>query len=81
MLNKFLNSVKTDLGKNLISIILGIGLASIFRKACENKNCLVFNAPPISEIKNNVFEHDNNCYKFNERSVSCDPKMKKVTFA
>lgn len=81
MLNKLLNAVKTQLGKNLISIVLGIGLASIFRKACENERCLVFKAPSVSSIKDNVYEHDNSCYKFNERSVDCDPKKKKVRFA
>jgi hypothetical protein len=81
MLNKLLNAVKTQLGKNLISIILGIGLASIFRKACENERCLVFKAPSVNSIKNNIYQHDNSCFKFNERSVNCDSKKKKVTFA
>ena len=81
MLNKFLNSVKTQLGKNMISVILGIGLASIFRKACGNGRCLVFKAPSVSSIKNNIYEHANNCYEFNERSVDCNQKKKNVQFA
>ena len=29
-----LNAMKSDFGKYLISIIIGIGFASLFRKAC-----------------------------------------------
>ena len=32
---------ETDSGKIIISIILGLGLASMFRKICNENNCLV----------------------------------------
>ena len=37
-MNKLLN---TEVGQRIVSIILGLGLASIFRKVCSNNNCLV----------------------------------------
>ncbi len=36
-LSKFFH---TTTGKYLMSIILGLGLASLFRKVCKDKNCL-----------------------------------------
>ena len=82
MIENALRSLKTDTGKCVVSVILGIGLATIFRKSCESRNCMVFNAPPIDDIKGNVYKHDTKCYKFTERSVKCDPlKNKQVMFA
>ncbi len=82
MIENVLKSLKTDTGKCMVSIILGIGLASIFRKSCESRNCMIFNAPSIDDIQENVYKHDGKCYKFSERSVKCDPKKnKQVTFA
>ena len=77
-----MKSFKTETGKCVVSIILGFGLASIFRKSCESRNCLIFNAPPISDIQENTYKHDGKCYKFSERAVRCDPKKnKQVLFA
>lgn len=82
MIQNIMKSMKTETGKYVASIILGVGLASIFRKSCESRNCMVFHAPSMETVKENVFKHDNKCYKFTERSVECDPKSnKQVLFA
>ena len=82
MIENALKSLKTDTGKCIVSIILGIGFATIFRKSCESRNCMIFNAPAIEDIKDNVYKHDNKCYKFTERSVKCNPQNnKQVEFA
>ena len=73
-LKEFINSTR---GRYVFSILLGLGLATLFRKACNSRDCLVFKAPTLSEIKNKFFKHNNNCYKFEEQTVSCnndDPK-------
>ena len=31
----------TELGQTIVSIILGLGLAGIFRKSCKNNNCYI----------------------------------------
>ena len=71
-------------GKNskyVLSIILGIGLASLFRKACNNRNCLIFKGAPISKIKDQIFKYNNKCYKFKEDTTSCNYNKKIVEFA
>ena len=62
----------TDLGQTLISILLGLGLASLFRKACTDKNCILFNGPVITDIKDKTFKHDGKCYKYKSESSTCD---------
>mgnify|MGYP001313850899 FL=1 len=70
----------SDFGKILISIVLGIGLATLFRRVCVGKDCYVFKSPEFSKINKQVFKHNNKCYKFKEQSVTCDPSKKIVEF-
>lgn len=77
MFSRLLN---TDTGKIIIAILLGIGLASLFRKMCKNKNCIVFKAPEYSNLKNNLFKYNNKCYKFKEKSIKCLKNKKSVSF-
>ena len=81
MLQNILRSMHTNLGKIIISIILGIGLASLFRKACQSRSCLVFEAPPLEEVSKSTYQHDGRCYRFTEKSVACDKARKTVHFA
>lgn len=77
-LNKLLN---TKNGKIIISIILGLGLASIFRFSCKNNNCIIFKAPSIKKIRGKIFKFDNKCYKFNEVAGKCNKNKKILNFA
>ena len=36
------NILYTDRGRFILSIILGLGLATLFRKFCEGRNCYNF---------------------------------------
>ena len=67
--NRFLY---TDVGKNIISVLLGIGLASLFQKVCKDKSSLIFTGPIISDIDGKIIKHDNNCFKYDISSVKCD---------
>lgn len=80
MLKNILKGIYTPNGKIFISIILGIGLASLFRKSCESRNCFVFKAPKLDEVESTVYKHDNKCYQFKTRSAKCSSQLKKVHF-
>jgi hypothetical protein len=68
----FKRLLNTNLGQILLSIILGIGLATLFRRACSDKNCLVFNGPIITEIEGKIYKHGEKCYKYSAASDKCD---------
>jgi hypothetical protein len=71
----------TNNGRYAISFILGMGLASLFRKVCKDRNCLIFKAPPLSEVTKNTYEYANKCYTFKEKLSKCDPENNnKVAF-
>lgn len=75
------NFIQSDYGKIIISIILGFGLSTLFRKTCADKNCMKFMGPPLNKIKGQTFEQDDKCYQFNPKSVTCSSAKKIVRFA
>jgi len=68
----FKRLLNTDLGRIVISILLGLGLATLFKKVCNDKNCIVYNGPVISELQGKIYKHDNKCFTYSSQSVSCD---------
>lgn len=77
-LSKF---VHTQTGKYIMSILLGFGLATFFREVCKGKNCVIFHAPPLEEIDDKIYKHDNKCYKYVANSAKCDKSKKIIDFA
>lgn len=76
-LQKFIQS---DYGKMVISIILGFGLSTLFRKTCSDKECLKFVGPALKHLKGQVYTYDDKCYKFNSKSVDCSSTKRTVRF-
>ena len=72
-LERLLNS---KMGRVALSIILGFGLATLFRKVCTDKNCIVFNGPVISET--DIYKHDDKCLQYTMESTSCDTQKKMI---
>ncbi len=70
-----------DAGKIIISIILGLGLATLFRKVCKDRDCIIFRAPNLEKIKNQIFKFDGKCYKIQENIEKCNKNRKIVEFA
>jgi hypothetical protein len=68
----------TDLGRIFMSIILGLGLATLFRKVCTDKNCLMFNGPIISDLEGKIYKHGDKCFKYSSHSDKCDTTKKQV---
>lgn len=80
MFQSFQRLLNSEAGKYIISILLGIGLATLFRKACNGRNCLVFKAPSPDDIKDKIYEFDNACYTFQENNIKCGTNAQQVEF-
>jgi len=74
-LSKFLHG---ETGRILMSIILGLGLASLFRRVCKGRNCVVQKAPPLEEIDDQIYKFQDKCYQYNAVSVKCNKNMSYV---
>lgn len=68
----------TQVGRYIMSALLGFGLATLFRTMCKGKNCIVFKAPPMDEIEDKVYKHENKCYKFTPVTTKCDAQKRNV---
>ena len=73
--------IHSDIGRIIISILLGLGLATLFRKVCNDRSCMIFKAPQLNKIKGQVFKFGKKCYKFNEEIENCNNNKKIVQFA
>ena len=72
--------VHTERGKIIMSILLGFGLASLFRKVCKDKNCLIFHAPPLDNFNNKIYKSNGKCVKYNPIQTKCSINAKTITF-
>jgi hypothetical protein len=71
--------LNSPMGKIFISILLGLGLATMFRTVCEGKNCIRFVGPVISEVDGKIYKHGEKCYKYvAESSGKCDETKRVV---
>ena len=72
-LKRFLSS---RTGVILMSIILGLGLSTLFRMSCNSRSCMVYTSPDFSKKK--LIQYNKKCYEPTEKMVTCDPKKKTV---
>ncbi len=72
--------MRTDIGVAMISIILGLGIATLFRKVCEGKDCVVFNGPIIGDVVGKTYKYGEKCYKYEIGPIVCDSSKKTVEF-
>lgn len=71
----FENILSEKFGSTIISIILGLGLASLFKRVCKN-DCIIYRVQNYNQIKNNVYKWDENCYKYEKVDVDCSREKK-----
>ena len=72
--------VHTETGRVLMSILLGFGLASLFRAVCRGDNCRVFRAPPIEDVKDKIYRMDEKCVKYVPVATKCSMNAKIIEF-
>ena len=75
------SKLKSYEGKMLMSILLGLGLATLFRHVCKGKNCLIFHAPKFSKIKGKTYKYDGKCFKYSLEETKCNNNNKIIKFA
>jgi len=80
-MEKYKRILYSKTGRIIISIILGFGLATLFKFSCKNNNCIIFKAPKIKNIRGKIFKFNNKCYKYKENAESCSLKKKILNIA
>jgi hypothetical protein len=59
------------MGSIIISVILGLGLAALFKRACTGGSCIVIKAPKRDEVQRYYYKLDADCYKYTPYVVDC----------
>ena len=72
-LEKFIHSIT---GKYVMSILLGLGLATLFRSVCNGKMCNIVKAPPMEEINGKIYKYNEKCYEIKTKPITCDKSRK-----
>jgi hypothetical protein len=67
-----LEFLKNKYSRVILGIIWGLGLASIFRCACNGRKCIVFKAPIPADVINHVYNYNEKCYKYDTVHTDCD---------
>jgi hypothetical protein len=63
--------MKTREGTIAVSVILGLGLAAMFRQVCSKGNCIVIKGPNTAEVEKNVYKIKGDCFKYTPHVVKC----------
>jgi len=74
----FKRLLNTEIGRVFISILLGLGLATLFRKVCNDRDCIVFHGPVITEIDGKNFKYGEDCYQYTMQPDKCDSKKRVI---
>ncbi len=74
-IKKFLTSKS---GTLILSVILGLGLATIFKMSCDSKSCLVYKAPDYNDKK--IIKYNDKCYDPTENMESCDTNKQIIEY-
>jgi hypothetical protein len=70
----------------LISLLLGFGIAAMFRPLCNNPDCMVIRGPPVNDIRSSVYQFGKQCVEFTPKPIACPkdgsvPVVDTVSFA
>lgn len=70
----------------LLSFLLGVGIAAMFRPICKGPECVLLRGPPVQEIRDAVYQFGAKCVEFKPRAVECPkeatvPIVDTVSFA
>jgi len=74
-------AMNTPYAKVMIAAVLGFGLATLFRKSCNGKDCIDFKAPAFSTIEDATWKVDSKCYAFKSSPAPCNKSRRTVRFA
>lgn len=67
---------RSETGVKLLSIMLGLGIAGLFKMSCDSRSCIVFKGPQFEENNKTVKVNDK-CYKVTENIINCEDSTNK----
>ena len=75
------NVLHSHSGQIIISVLLGLGLSTLFRRICNNRSCMIFKAAPLDKVKGQVFKFGKKCYQYTIDAEKCNKEKEKLNYA
>ena len=76
---EFSKFFKSKVGINLLSIMLGLGVAGLFKMSCDSRSCIVYKGPTFNE-DNKVVKVNKQCFEVNEDIINCENSNKEKIY-
>lgn len=57
-------------GQHFVAVLFGFALATLFQRVCKDK-CIVFESPPLADLRDKVFKANDGCYTYEPVIVKC----------
>ena len=70
---------KSETGIKLFSVMLGLGVAGLFKMSCDSRSCIVFKGPEFND-DNKIIKYNDKCYSVKEKMIDCKDKTKDTIF-
>ena len=67
-------------GMKLFSIMLGLGVAGLFKMSCDSRSCLVFKGPTFDDEDKKKVKYNEKCYQVREKMIPCENKKGKMIY-
>jgi hypothetical protein len=70
----------------VMSLLIGFGIAAIFRPLCKGPECVIMRGPPVTDIRGAVYQFGSKCVEFDAKPIECPkggtvPVVDTMTFA
>jgi hypothetical protein len=65
------DTMKSSSGCVVISVVLGLGLATMFQRVCGDGGCVVLQGPSRDEAEKYIWKSDSRCYKYSAVPAPC----------
>lgn len=62
---------KTRAGIIAFSIVLGLGIAALFRSVCSEGKCVVVEGPALEDTSKYYYKIKDQCFKYNPVAAEC----------
>tara|TARA_B100000424_G_scaffold234467_1_gene198313 strand:- start:44 stop:283 length:240 start_codon:yes stop_codon:yes gene_type:complete len=66
---------KSKEGIKIFSVLLGLGVAGLFKMSCDSRSCLVFKGPEFND-DNKTIRYNGKCYNVQEKMMDCKDNTK-----
>lgn len=63
--------LNSRVGNIFISILLGLGLAAVFRRVCKDNRCIVIKGPNMKEVSKYTYKVNEDCFKYTPVFTEC----------